>query len=46
VLLARGYTKEDIAKIWGGNWMRVTEKAWDDPKAKAMHDEEAAFHQH
>jgi membrane dipeptidase len=22
-LLARGYKKEDVAKIWGGNWMRV-----------------------
>lgn len=22
-LLSRGYKKEDIAKIWGGNWMRV-----------------------
>jgi len=22
-LLARGYKKADIAKIWGGNWMRV-----------------------
>jgi membrane dipeptidase len=22
-LLARGYQKEDIAKIWGGNWLRV-----------------------
>jgi len=22
-LLARGYKKEDIAKIWGGNWVRV-----------------------
>ena len=22
-LLRRGYSKEDIAKIWGGNWLRV-----------------------
>ncbi|HEU4389383.1 MAG TPA: membrane dipeptidase [Blastocatellia bacterium] len=22
-LLARGYKKEDIAKLWGGNWVRV-----------------------
>jgi len=22
-LLARGYSKEDIGKIWGGNWVRV-----------------------
>ena len=45
-LLARGYSKEDIAKIWGGNWMRVTEKVWDDPKAEVIHDEEEPFHQH
>ncbi len=45
-LLARGYTKEDIAKIWGGNWMRVTEKVWGDPKAEVIHDEEVPFHQH
>ncbi len=45
-LLARGYSKEDLAKIWGGNWMRVTEKVWDDPNAKAIHDEEEPFHKH
>ena len=22
-LLGRGYKKEDIAKLWGGNWLRV-----------------------
>ena len=22
-LLGRGYRKEDIAKLWGGNWLRV-----------------------
>jgi len=22
-LLARGYKKEDLAKLWGGNWVRV-----------------------
>ena len=22
-LLRRGYSKDDIAKIWGGNWLRV-----------------------
>ena len=22
-LFARGYKKEDIAKLWGGNWLRV-----------------------
>lgn len=45
-LLARGYAKEDIAKIWGGNWMRVTKKVWDDPNAKAIHDEDEPFHKH
>jgi membrane dipeptidase len=27
-LLARGYKKEDIAKIWGGNWMRIMGQVW------------------
>lgn len=27
-LLKRGYKKEDIAKIWGGNWMRVMKQVW------------------
>jgi membrane dipeptidase len=27
-LLERGYSKEDIAKIWGGNWMRVIKEVW------------------
>ncbi len=27
-LLARGYKKEDIGKIWGGNWMRVMKEVW------------------
>jgi membrane dipeptidase len=27
-LLARGYKKEDIAKIWGGNWLRISGKVW------------------
>jgi microsomal dipeptidase-like Zn-dependent dipeptidase len=22
-LFGRGYKKEDIAKLWGGNWLRV-----------------------
>jgi membrane dipeptidase len=22
-LLGRGYKKEDVAKLWGGNWLRV-----------------------
>ena len=45
-LMAKGYKEEDVAKIWGGNWMRVTEKVWDDPKAEVIHDEEVPFHQH
>lgn len=32
-LLARGYSEADIAKIWGGNWLRVMERVWGDPKA-------------
>jgi membrane dipeptidase len=43
-LLKRGYSKEDIAKLWGGNWMRVMEQVWSDPKASEIHDEE--FHHH
>ena len=27
-LLARGYKKEDIAKIWGGNWLRIMGQVW------------------
>ena len=27
-LLERGYSKEDIAKIWSGNWMRVIKEVW------------------
>ena len=27
-LLKRGYTEEDIQKIWGGNWMRIMEQVW------------------
>ena len=33
-LLARGYKQEDLAKIWGGNWMRVMDKVWGDPNSK------------
>jgi membrane dipeptidase len=25
----RGYTAEEIAKIFGGNWMRVYREAWN-----------------
>jgi membrane dipeptidase len=27
-LLARGYSEEDVAKIWGGNWLRVMKEVW------------------
>ena len=27
-LLARGYKKEDVAKIWGGNWLRIMGQVW------------------
>ncbi len=27
-LLKRGYSKEDIGKIWGDNWMRVMHEVW------------------
>lgn len=27
-LLKRGYSKADIAKIWGGNWLRVMKEVW------------------
>ena len=27
-LLARGYTQEDIAEIWGGNWLRIMGQIW------------------
>ncbi len=27
--LARGYKNEDIAKIWGGNWLRIMGQVWD-----------------
>lgn len=35
-LMARGYKEEDIAKIWGGNWLRVMERVWGDPKAELI----------
>jgi membrane dipeptidase len=25
----RGYTSEEIAKVFGGNWMRVYREAWN-----------------
>ncbi|WP_455388711.1 dipeptidase [Petrachloros mirabilis] len=27
-LLKRGYSKADVAKIWGGNWLRVMKQVW------------------
>jgi len=42
-LLARGYSKEDVAKLWGGNWMRVMKQVWDDPKAEEVQYTVPAF---
>ena len=42
-LLAHGYSKEDVAKLWGGNWMRVMKQVWDDPTAQEVHNEEPGF---
>lgn len=27
-LLARGYTREDVSKIWGKNWLRIMSQVW------------------
>ena len=27
-LLAKGYKKNDVAKIWGGNWLRIMRQVW------------------
>jgi hypothetical protein len=35
-LLARGYTNGDLAKIWDGNWLRVMDRVWGDPKAELI----------
>lgn len=49
-LMARGYSNEDIAKIWGGNWLRVMERVWGDPEAHLIKDdhhlEEQFIHEH
>ena len=49
-LLGRGYTEEDIGKIWGGNWLRVMDIVWGDPEAQLIDDDEdtpdAAPHVH
>jgi len=37
-LMARGYTDEDIAKLWGGNWLRVMDRVWGDPEAQLIED--------
>jgi len=39
-LLARGYTEQDIGKIWGGNWLRVMDTVWGDPDAQLIEDDE------
>jgi microsomal dipeptidase-like Zn-dependent dipeptidase len=28
-LMRRGYSSDDVAKILGGNWMRVFGQAWN-----------------
>ncbi len=43
-MLKRGYKEEDIAKIWGGNWMRVMNEVWGDESAELVVDEDEAFH--
>jgi membrane dipeptidase len=45
-LLARGYSEEDLAKIWGGNWLRVMDEVWGDPTAEEIVTVETPFHQH
>ena len=44
-LLARGYTEKDLAKIWGGNWLRVMDKVWGDPKAKKVDQVHVPVHE-
>ena len=39
-LLGRGYSEEDIGKIWGGNWLRVLDTVWGDPHAQIIDDDE------
>ena len=39
-LLGRGYSEEDIGKIWGGNWLRVMDTVWGDPHAQTIDDDE------
>lgn len=49
-LVARGYSEEDIAKIWGGNWLRVMDQVWGDPDAEEIEDarpqDAQFFHKH
>ena len=45
-LLARGYSEEDLAKIWGGNWMRVMDKVWGDPNSTKTDHVEVPVHEH
>ncbi|MGA9412304.1 MAG: membrane dipeptidase [Roseobacter sp.] len=39
-LLGRGYNEEDIGKIWGGNWLRVTDTVRGDPDTQIFDDDE------
>jgi membrane dipeptidase len=45
-LLKRGYSTEDVAKLWGGNWMRVMKQVWGDKEAELIHDDDEPFHVH
>lgn len=45
-LKKRGYKEEDIAKIWGGNWLRVMDKVWGDPYAEIIETQSGLYHHH
>ncbi len=44
-LMARGYSEEDLAKIWGGNWMRVMDQVWGDPTAEEVNTVDVPVHE-
>jgi membrane dipeptidase len=43
-LLKRGYSEPEVAKMWGGNWMRVMKQVWGDKNAEPVVDEDEPFH--
>lgn len=45
-LLAHGYNQSEVAKLMGGNWMRVMKEVWDDPKAEEVHTKEKEMLEH